>query len=243
MPERRKLPRTQSHDRRSFPRPPLWLTLLLLFLGVAGVLVARIHRDRVESQFGDVLTQQQRTPDDVRSMKDELAEMDLTREQLQAELQARLKFMESLKSENFYLSVDTAAKKLRFYYGDVLLREADVQVGEQATVTALDGRSWTFVPLKGSFPVQGKAVHYDWRVPEWLYGMQRKPIPQSRPSIEGGLGKYVIFLPNGYVIHTTPSEKSPLKGPKPGSFMVADEDFLGAIWPRIHPETTQVYIF
>ena len=243
MPERRKEPRPEASDRRSFPRPPLWLNLLLLFLGVAGVLLARLHRDRVESQFGDVITQQQRTPNDIKKMKEELAEMDLTREQLQAELKARLEFMESLKSENFYLSVDTAAKKLRFYYGDTVLREADIQAGDQAAITSLDGRSWTFVPLKGSFPIEGKAVNHVWRVPEWVYAMQRKPIPESRPYVEGGLGKYVILLPNGYVIHSPPSEESPLKGPKPGSFMVTDEDFLGAIWPRIHPNKTQVYIF
>jgi hypothetical protein len=60
--------------------------------------------------------------------------------------------------------------------------------------------------------------------------------------IDGGLGQYVIFLGNGYVIHTPPSEESPLKGAKPGSYMVSD-DVMRAIWPRIHKGKTPVYIF
>ena len=47
-----------------------------------------------------------------------------------------------------------------------------------------------------------------------------------------GLGRYVIFLPNSYVIHSPPPPDSPLQGPKPGSFMVPEAD-LAAIWPRI----------
>src|SRR5688572_1535806 len=87
MPERRKEERPDSPDRRRFPRPPLWLNLLLLLLGVAGVLLARYHRERVELRYADVLTQQMRTPTDVRGIKEELAEMDLTRQELERELE------------------------------------------------------------------------------------------------------------------------------------------------------------
>jgi hypothetical protein len=152
-----------------------------------------------------------------------------------------MKFVQSLKSENFYLAVDTQARKLRFYYGDTILREGDITVGESRNFSAGD-KSWTFVPVRGSFKIEGKAVGYDWQVPEWLYAMQGRPLPSSRPTIAGGLGKYVIFLPDGYVIHSPPGEESPLQGAKPGSIM-ASEDDLRAIWPRIHKDTTPVYIF
>jgi hypothetical protein len=89
--------------------------------------------------------------------------------------------------------------------------------------------------------VEAKIVGHAWRVPEWLYVVNKQPVPAERPVIENGLGKYVIFLPNGYAIHTQPSADSPLQGPKPGSYMVS-EDVLRAIWPRIH-KGTQVYIF
>jgi hypothetical protein len=240
MPERRHHGRPDAPDRRSFPRPPLWLNLLLLLLGIGGLLYARHHREQVSTRFARVIAEEARTPADVKTVKEQLAEMDLSREQLRQELAGRAKFMASLKSENFYLSIDTKQRKLRFYYGDSVLREADIVVGEARTIQG-NNKQWTFIPLKGAFPVEAKIVGHAWRVPEWLYVANNQPVPAQRPAIENGLGKYVIFLPNGYAIHTQPGPDSPLQGPKPGSYMVA-EDVLRAIWPRIH-KGTQVYIF
>ena len=240
MPERRHADRPGAPDRRSFPRPPLWLNLLLLLLGIGGVLYARHHREQVATRFARVIAEESRTPADTKKVKEELAEMDLSREQLRKELEGRAKFMTSLKSENFYLSVDTKQRKLRFYYGDKVLREADIVIGDSRTIQGPD-KQWTFIPLKGAFPVEAKIVGHAWRVPEWVYASRNEPAPAERPVIENGLGKYVIFLPNGYAIHTQPSADSPLQGAKPGSYMVS-EDVLRAIWPRIH-KGTQVYIF
>ena len=241
MSDRRHENRPERPDRRSFPRPPLWLNLLLLVLGVAGILYGRSHRERVSREFADVITREQRTPADVTKIKEELAELDLNRETLRKELEGRMKFMGSLKSENFYLSIDTKERKLRFYYGATVLREADVTIGETKTITG-NGKTWTFLPLKGAFAIQAKLVGHSWHVPEWVYAMNGQSIPSQRPSIPDGLGKYVLFLPNGYAIHTQPSPDSPLQGAKPGSYMVS-EDVLRAIWPRIVTGKTQVYIF
>lgn len=241
MSERRAHERPGGSERRSFPRPPLWLNLLLLVLGIAGVLFARQHRERVSSEFADVINEEARTPADVRQMKDQLAEMDLTRNSLQKELEGRMKLVASLKSDNFYLAIDTKKRKLRFNYGDTVLRESDITIGESKTVEA-NGKKWTFIPVKGAFPVEAKIVGYAWPLPEWIYAMNGQPVPPQRPTVANGLGKYTLFLPNGYVIHTPPSEESPLKGAKPGSYMV-DEDMMRAIWPRIHKGRTQVYIY
>ena len=240
MPERRHQGRPDAPDRRSFPRPPLWLNLFLLFLGIGGLLYARHHRDQVSTRFARVIAEEARTPVDLKNAKEQLAELDLNREQLRQELEGRSKFMASLKSENFYLSIDTKQRKLRFYYGDTVLREADIVIGEARTIQG-NSKQWTFIPLKGAFPVEAKIVGHAWRVPEWLYVANDQPVPAQRPAIVNGLGKYVIFLPNGYAIHTQPGPDSPLQGPKPGSYMVS-EDVLRAIWPRIH-KGTQVYIF
>jgi hypothetical protein len=228
-------------ERRSFPRPPLWLNLLLLLLGIAGILVARQHRDRVAKRFAGVIAEEQRTPVDVNKIKQDLAEMDLTRDALQKELDGRMKFVNSLKTEDFLISVDTSKRKIRFLYGDTVLREENVTIGESRTIES-GGKRWTFAPLKGAFPVQAKLVGYEWPVPEWMYGMTNQPPPVTAEVVPNGLGRYVVVLGNGYVIHSTPSESSPLKGPKPGSFMVSD-DFLAAIWARIARNKTQVYIY
>jgi hypothetical protein len=241
MSDRRNIDRPAGRDRRSFPRPPLWLNLLLLLLGIAGMVYGRYHRERVSREFSDVITREQRTPADVKKIKEDLAAMDLSRGALQKELEGRMKFVGSLKSENFYLSIDTKARKLRFHYGDTILRESDVTLGDTKTLSA-NGKTWTFIPLRGAFPIEAKLVDYQWPVPEWVYAMNGQPVPAERPVIPGGLGKYVLFLPNGYAIHTQPAADSPLQGPKPGSYMVP-EDVLRAIWPRIVTGKTQVYIF
>jgi hypothetical protein len=237
----RRTDRPEGRDRRSFPRPPLWLNLLLLVLGIAGLAYARYHRERVSEEFSDVITREQRTPADVKKIKEDLAALDLNRDALQQQLEARMKFAGSLKSENFTLAIDTKARKLRFLYGGTVLRDADLTIGDSKTLTA-NGKSWTFIPLKGAFPIEAKLVDYQWPVPEWVYAMNGQPVPPERPTIPNGLGKYVLFLPNGYAIHTQPAADSPLQGAKPGSYMVS-EDVMRAIWPRIIVGKTQVYIF
>ena len=240
--DRRSEPRPDSSDRRGFPRPPLWLNLLILGLAVAGIAFAQWHRSSVERQFSDVLTRQQSTPQEVNRIKEELAEMHLTHEELERELEGRLKQMEQLESENFYLSIDTEAKKLRLMYGDTILREGDIQLGARHNVATPDGtKSWTFIPVKGSFHVEGKIADHEWRIPEWLYVINDESIPESRPVVKHGMGEFVIQLPNGYTIHSEPTPESPLKGPKPGSIMASESD-LRAIWPRI-TKGTNVFIF
>src|SRR5690242_3087619 len=105
MPERRNQDKPDAPERRRFPRPPLWLNLFLLLLGIGGVLYARQHREQVSKEFARVIAEEARTPADVRKVKEELAEMDLSREQLRQQLEGRAKFVTSLKSEDFYLSV------------------------------------------------------------------------------------------------------------------------------------------
>jgi len=117
---------------------------------------------------------------------------------------------------------------------------SDVQIGEPKTLTARE-KTWTFYALNGGFSVIGKDDSYDTPVAEWVYALDNEPVPASRPTIHNWLGHYVIFLPNNYVIQSAPPPNSPLRGPKPGSFLVPEAD-LAAIWPRITTQT-RVYIF
>src|SRR3982074_3834518 len=139
MPERRRERRPEASARRSFPRPPLWLNLLLLLLAPAGFAYERYHRQQVARRYSHVLMEEQRTPSDVKKIKEQLANMDLTATGLKKELDGRMKFLQSLKTEDFYLSVDTQQKKLRFYYGGTVLREADLTIGNNTEVKSPDG--------------------------------------------------------------------------------------------------------
>jgi hypothetical protein len=227
-------------ERRSFPRPPLWLNLLLLIIAAATFAYARHNRDMVLGKSAILFQRSENNPADLNRMRDELAQADLTKADLAKELDGRMQYLQSLEGEQFYISIDTTKKKMQFRIGKDVVRETDVQIGEPQTFKTGD-KTWTFYPLKGAFNVVDKDDSYATPVPEWVYAANNQPIPRDRPTVHNWLGHYVIFLPNNYVIHSTPPPESPLKGPKPGSFMVPEDD-LAAIWPRITNQT-RVYIF
>jgi len=230
-----------GRERRSFPRPPLWLNLLLLVIAAATFVYARHQRDVIEEKSAILFKPSPNSPAELNRIRDELSQMDLTQGQLERELDGRMQYLKTLQSEEFYISIDTQRKKMQFRLGRSVVREADVQIGEAKTIKSPNGKTWTFLPLKGGFSVTGKEDGYDWAVPEWVYAMHGQKAPAQRSVVPNGLGRYVIFLPNSYVIHSPPPPESPLQGPKPGSFMVPEAD-LAAIWPRITTQT-RVYIF
>ena len=167
--------------------------------------------------------------------------METDEKTLSALLDARLKYLENLKRNEFYISIDTKARRFEFHFGDRVVRDAPVEIGAPQTIEGKKGERWTFAPLTGSFNVRQKLQGASWRVPAWVYVMKKERPPRPLPRIDGGLGNYVLVLSEDYVIHSPPSPDSPLKGPKPGSFMVPERD-LAAIWRRVSPET-RVYIF
>jgi hypothetical protein len=217
------------------------LNLAILLLAILGLAGARLHRGRLDRQFDALLRTSDSAPAEMRRLRAELAELDLTRDALGKELDSRMAYMESQRSDQFYLAIDTSRRKLMLHYGDDIVREADVQIGPPANLESPEGQRWTFVPLKGAFVVRGKQTGVGWHVPVWAYLMNRQRPPATRPTIENGIGRYVVYLPNNYLIHSPPAAESPLKGPKPGSFMVPEDD-LRAIWPRID-QNTRVFIF
>ena len=241
MSDRRGSNRPEGRERRSFPRPPLWLNLLLLVIAAATFAYANYHRRIIEQKTAMLFQHTGSTPAELNRIRDDLSQMDVTKQQLAHELDGRMQYLESLKGEQFYISIDTQRKKMQFRLGREVVREADVQIGEAKTIKSATGKTWTFLPLKGGFSVTGKEDGYNWAVPAWVYAMHGQPAPANRAVVPNGLGRYVIFLPNSYVIHSPPPPASPLQGPKPGSFMVPEAD-LAAIWPRVTPQT-RVYIF
>lgn len=234
-------PRPHGRERRSFPRPPLWLNLLLLVIAAATFAYAKHQRDVIDEKTAILFRHNDNSPAELNRMRDELSQMDLTQAQLRREIDGRMQYLQSLQSEEFYISIDTQRKQLQFRLGRAIVREVVVQIGETKTITSSTGKTWTFLPLKGGFSVTGKEEGYAWAVPAWVYAMHGEREAAERRDVPNGLGRYVIFLPNSYVIHSPPPPDSPLQGPKPGSFMVAEAD-LAAIWPRITNQT-RVYIF
>ena len=240
MSDRRREKRPESRERRSFPRPPLWLNLVLLIIAVATFAYAKYQREEIRREMAILFKPTASNPAEVNRIREELAGMEVSRDQLANELDGRMKFLQSVKGQEFYVAIDTKRHKMEFRLGSEIVRDCDVEIGEAKTIKG-PGKTWTFVPVKGAFSVIGKDQDAGWLVPEWIYAMKGETPPSTRPTIQNGLGKYVVFLPDNYVIHSPPSADSPLKGPKPGSYMVPEAD-LAAIWPRITKDT-RVYIF
>jgi len=232
----------QQPERRKWPRPPLWLNLLLLVIAAVTFALARHQHEVIANKTARLFQPAPKSNDELNRVREQLADMDLSQAQLARELDGKLDYLHSLQSEEFYIAIDTARRKLWLRIGKDVAREADVTIGQSQTITAGKGRTWTFLPLKGGFTVVSKSSDYAWTVPEWVYAMNHEAVPATRPSIQDGLGHYVVVLPDNYLIHSPPPASSPLSGrPKPGSFMIPEAD-LAAIWPRI-TNSTRVYIF
>lgn len=241
MPQLRYSHTLAARLRTRAPRPALATNLAVLAFALAAAGIAALHRQTLDRRFAEVFEQGESAPFEIKRLKGDLLRMDLTAEELERELDARLKYLETAKKNEFYLSIDTKGGRLYLKNGENVVREAPVEVGEAATISGKGAKTWTFAPLKGAFTVAGKAEGASWRIPPWVYARNRTPVPRELPTVENGLGRYVVSLPSGYVIHSPPAPESPLKGAKPGSFLVPEKD-LAAIWPRIG-NRMRVYIF
>ncbi len=216
--------------------------MLLLILALATFVFAQYQRNDIDAKTAVLFTPSKSNPAEVNQIREELSQMDVTEDQLKRELAARMEYLKTIDSEQFYLSVDTARKKMALRLGKDVVREADIEVSGGRTVKS-GGKTWTFIPVKGAFTVADKKTNYGWVVSEWAYALRGEAAPATPQNIPNGLGTYVVFLPDGYLIQTPPPAGSPLAGmPKPGSIMVPEAD-LAAMWPRITPGQTRVYIF
>lgn len=227
---------------RKLPRPPLWLNLALLAFATVVGGAAKIERRSLDRRFSALVRQNRSAPVEIQRLRRDLSDMQLDEKTLSRELGARLKYIENLENDAFAIVLDTQNRRFGFQLGDHRVREAPLEVGPPRTIESPSGkRRWSFVRLTGAFNVQRKAVGASWNVPEWVYVANGAPVPSPLPEIPEGLGRYVIELPGGYVIHSPPPPGSPLTGPKPASFLVPESD-LAAIWRRIGPGT-RVYVF
>jgi len=223
-----------------YPRPSWKLSLLLLAAAALLAGIAGWHRSSLDGRFDLSVRETAGMPSEIKRVRAELADLEHDESALGTELDARLKYVQSLKSEEFYIVVDRAKKRMQFKFGDRVVRDAPADPAPARTIEAGD-RRWTFPPLSGAYSIREKLEDPDWLPPDWVYAMNGQAVPSRRPEIESGLGSYVIVLSDEAVIHSPPPHESPLKGPKPGSIEVPEED-LAAIWKRIGPRT-RVYVF
>jgi hypothetical protein len=227
--------------RRKLWRPPLLASLGLLLFGAAVLGAGALHRRRLDQRLQDLLQKSESSPVEIQRIRRDLVDLEVDEKDLSRELDARLKYAESQKARDFYIVIDTKAKRFDFKYANRVVRSAAIEIGQSRTIATKSGNRWTFAPITGAFSVKQKLEGAQWKAPEWAYAMRGKPAPDPLPEIADGLGRYVLVFADGYVIHSPPPPASPLAGPKPGSFLVPEGD-LAAVWKRVGPET-RVYIF
>jgi hypothetical protein len=161
------------------------LNLLLLIIAAATFAYAKYQRDEIDQKTSILFRHNANSPIELNRMRDELSQMDLTQAQLESEIDGRMQYLQSVQSEQFYISIDTQRRKLQLRLGPAVVREADVQIGAARKITNASGKTWTFLPLKGGFSVTGKEEGYEWAVPSWVYAMRgvRKPVAGTEAGI------------------------------------------------------------
>ncbi len=167
-----------------------------------------LTRRSLERRFATLVSQHRGAPFQIQRIRRDLSDLELDEESLSRELDARLKYLENLENDAFYIVLDTKKKTFAFHFGDRVVRQAALEVGSPRTIQSRSGSRWSFTPLTGAFSVKGKAAGASWRPPEWVYAMSGAPVPNPPQSILEGLGKYVIELSGGYVIHSPPPPES-----------------------------------
>lgn len=235
------LPRHERTPRRKLPRPSFRVCAFLLLLAAALAGGAWLHRRSLDEKLVPLLTESEAAPFEIQRIRQDLAGQELDQKALQAELKTRLDYARTQKAREFYVVLDTERRRFQFKFGDRVLRDAPMEIGAPRVVQAKSGKTWTFVPVTGGFSVQEKLENAQWSVPGWVYAMNGKEAPPDPPRVAGGLGKYVLVFAGSYVVASPPSDDSPLKTVKPGSFRVPEAD-LAAVWRRVGPGT-RIYVF
>jgi len=236
------LPREEALRRSpKLFRPPLRFSLCLLLAGVLLSAFAILHRRSLDARFAAVVAGSKAAPFEVQRIRRDLAALDLDEKALEQELAARLASIDAQGLEEFHLDCDTKAKKLVFRFGELVVREASLEVGPPRPIVSASGDRVPPAPLSGVFTVRQKLERPSWKPPAWLFREAGQPVPSPLPSIPGALGRYVIVLTDDVVLHSPPPPESPLKGARPGSLMAPEAD-LAAIWKRIGTDT-RVHVF
>lgn len=236
---------TQQFRRpKKLPRPSWAVNGTLLALAGTLALGATLHRGSLERRFAATVQKSAGLPFEIKKARQALVDLEADEKTLGTTLDARMKYAQSLESEDFYIVIDTLKKRFFFQYGDKIVRESKAEPGPARTFE-VGKKRWTFPALSGAFSIREKLESADWKPPAWVYAMNGVKPPDASPAtsaVRAGLGRYVLVLSGGEaVVHSPPPPESPLKGPKPGSIEVPEAD-LAAVWKRIGPRT-RVYVF
>jgi L,D-transpeptidase YbiS len=170
----------------------LFLTTLVLF--AAPVLREWVFTILPESQFSS----------ESRTM--ETAQLQREVQQAEKRLAGLRKKMEALIPRQPYLIVNSSGNRIYVMSGKNLIHEGLCSTGSYVLLKAQDDRQWIFSTPRGMFRIQGKVKNPVWRMPDWAFIEEGRPVPSpdAAERYESGvLGDYALSFGNGYLLHGT----------------------------------------
>jgi L,D-transpeptidase YbiS len=149
-----------------------------------------------------------------------------------------------LKPSGTYVVVDQTQNRLYIMNGDKIVRTSVCSAGSGMVLKASgSSKKWVFDTPRGVFKVRNRITNPIWKKPDWAFVEEGKTLPTNpEDRFESGtLGKYALYLEDGYMIHGTLYTRLLGRSVTHGCIRLGPED-LQAVWDQA-PIGTPVYIF
>ena len=167
---------------------------------------------------------------------------------LQAKLVAQNKqyrgALDKLAPAGTYVVVDQTQNRLYLMNDDKVVRTSVCSAGSGLVLKANgSSKTWVFDTPRGVFKVRSKVANPLWKKPDWAFAEEGKTIPKNPADRfeSRTLGKYALYLEDGYMIHGTLYTRLLGRSVTHGCIRLGPED-LQAVWDAV-PLGSSVYIF
>jgi L,D-transpeptidase YbiS len=152
--------------------------------------------------------------------------------------------LDKLSPTGTYVVVDQTQNRLYIMNDDKIVRTAVCSAGSGMVLKASgSSKKWVFDTPRGVFKVRNKIQNPIWKKPDWAFVEEGKTLPTNpEDRFESGtLGKYALYLEDGYMIHGTLYTRLLGRSVTHGCIRLGAED-LQAVWDAV-PVGSSVYIF
>jgi lipoprotein-anchoring transpeptidase ErfK/SrfK len=167
---------------------------------------------------------------------------------LQAKLQTQNKQLAAALAKmaptGTYIVVDQTQNRLYVMNGPEIKRTAVCSAGSGLVLMdSGSSRKWVFDTPRGVFKVRNKISNPIWKKPDWAFVEEGKTLPKDPADRfeSGTLGKYALYLEDGYMIHGTLYTRLLGRSVTHGCIRLGPDD-LQAVWDAA-PIGTPVFIF
>ncbi len=152
--------------------------------------------------------------------------------------------LNKLSPAGTYLVVDQTQNRLYVMNDEKIVRTAVCSAGSGLVLKASGSeKKWVFDTPRGLFKVRNRITNPIWKKPDWAFVEEGKTIPKNPADRfeSGTLGKYALYLEDGYMIHGTLYTRLLGRSVTHGCIRLGPED-LQAVWDAV-PIGSSVYIF